>query len=74
MNSIKRISLIAALLAAFLSLPALAQKVETDYDHAVNFSQYHTYSWGRALPPIPFLSSAFARPSIVTCKLKGGSW
>jgi hypothetical protein len=21
--------------------------VETDYDHAANFSQYHTYSWGR---------------------------
>jgi hypothetical protein len=54
MNFIKRISLITALLATFLSLPALAQKVETDYDHAVNFSQYHTYSWGRVHASDPF--------------------
>jgi hypothetical protein len=36
----------AALAAMSFSLPALAQTVETDYDHSVNFSQYHTYSWG----------------------------
>jgi hypothetical protein len=54
MNYVKRISLIMTLLAAFLALPAWAQKVETDYDHAVNFSQYHTYSWGRVHTSDPF--------------------
>jgi hypothetical protein len=47
MNYMKRISLMLTLIAAFLALPAWARKLETDYDHAVNFSQYHTYSWGR---------------------------
>jgi hypothetical protein len=45
MNILKRIS-VTALAAIFFSIPALAQKVETDYDHSANFSQYHTYSWG----------------------------
>jgi hypothetical protein len=42
----QRIVLTAALAIVVLSIPALAQKVETDYDHSVNFTQYHTYSWG----------------------------
>jgi hypothetical protein len=42
----QRISMTAAFAAVLFSIPALAQKVETDYDHSVNFSQYHTYSWG----------------------------
>lgn len=42
----ERIVLAAALAIVVLSIPALAQKVETDYDHSVNFTQYHTYSWG----------------------------
>jgi hypothetical protein len=45
-NILQRISMTAALTAAIFSLPALAQKVQTDYDHSANFSQYHTYSWG----------------------------
>lgn len=28
------------------SIPAMADKVVTDFDHSANFSQYHTYSWG----------------------------
>ena len=43
----QRMSLTVALAVVFFSIPALAQKVETDYDHSANFTQYHTYSWGR---------------------------
>jgi len=46
MNVLRRFLLTAALAAVFLSIPSLAQKVETDYDHSVNFAQVHTYSWG----------------------------
>ncbi len=48
MNYMKRISLIMALIAAFLALPAWAQKVETDYDHAVSFSLPHLFVGTRA--------------------------
>jgi len=44
----------AALAAAFFSVPALAQKVETDYDHSANFSQYRTYSWRHVHATDPF--------------------
>jgi hypothetical protein len=46
MNVLRRFLVTAALAAVFLSIPSLAQKVETDYDHSVNFAQVHTYSWG----------------------------
>jgi hypothetical protein len=45
-NLLQRVSVTAALIAIFVSAPALAQKVETDYDHSVNFTHYHTYCWG----------------------------
>jgi hypothetical protein len=55
MRCLQRISVVAAVLGAvFFSLPSLAQKVETDYDHSVNFSQYHTYSWGHVHSTDPF--------------------
>jgi Domain of unknown function (DUF4136) len=38
---------LAVILIAFVSLPTSAQKVQTDYDHSVGFTQYHTYSWGQ---------------------------
>lgn len=47
MNLLQRVSAAAALTAVFISTPVLAQKVETDYDHSVNFTHYHTYCWGR---------------------------
>ena len=49
----QRIILTAALAIVVLSIPALAQKVETDYDHSVNFTHYHTYSWGHILATDP---------------------
>jgi hypothetical protein len=39
------------LLMGFLLLTsAQAQKVNTDYDHAANFSNYHTYAWSKGTP------------------------
>jgi hypothetical protein len=45
MNTLRKLPMMATLVVLF-SVAALAQKVTTDYDHSVNFSQYHTYSWG----------------------------
>jgi hypothetical protein len=42
MNILRRVSFMLALVVIFFSIPALAQRVETDYDHSVNFNQYHT--------------------------------
>ncbi len=36
------------------SVTAFAGKVQTDYDHTVNFSQYNTYSWGKVQTSNPF--------------------
>jgi len=43
---------VAACVALSLSLltPALAQQVQTDFDHQANFAQYKTYSW-QAIKP-----------------------
>ena len=34
-----------------LAMPAHADKVTSDYDHAVNFSKYHTFMWVREPEP-----------------------
>ena len=47
MPTLKHLARSAALASLFLTLPVLAQKVSTDYNHSTNFSQYHTYSWSR---------------------------
>ena len=54
MNILQRVSVTLALVVISFSIPALAQKVETDYDHSVNFNQYHTYSWGHVRSTDPF--------------------
>jgi Domain of unknown function (DUF4136) len=54
MNILRRVSITLALVVICFSVPALAQKVETDYDHSVNFNQYHTYSWGHVRSTDPF--------------------
>jgi hypothetical protein len=46
-----------ALVAALFSIPVSAQKVVTDYDHSVNFSRYHTYSWGHVSATDPLFES-----------------
>jgi hypothetical protein len=47
MIALRRALLATILGVAILSIPMLAQQVNTDYDHSANFSQYHTYSWGQ---------------------------
>jgi Domain of unknown function (DUF4136) len=54
MKTLQRVFVTLAVAVAFFSIPALAQKVETDYDHSVNFNQYHTYSWGHIHSADPF--------------------
>jgi hypothetical protein len=46
MNVHQRILVTAAFVVAFVSIPARANRVVFDYDHSVNFTHYHTYSWG----------------------------
>lgn len=41
---------LAFLLTSLISATAYAQKVNTDYDKAANFSSYKTYSWGEGTP------------------------
>ena len=57
MNALKRFLVPVAVIASFFSIPASGQKVETDYDHSVNFSQYHTYSWGHVHATDPLFES-----------------
>jgi Domain of unknown function (DUF4136) len=33
---------------------AFADEIKTDYDHGVNFSAFHTYSWGKVTSKNPF--------------------
>jgi hypothetical protein len=56
-NALRRISVTTALVAALFSIPVSAQKVVTDYDHSVNFSRYHTYSWGHVHATDPLFES-----------------
>jgi hypothetical protein len=48
MKALSRITIYGAFLMAFLMAllgSALGQKVQTDFDHQANFSQYKTFSW-----------------------------
>jgi hypothetical protein len=53
---LRRLLAIAAVVFALVlfSFPSMAQNVETDYDHAVDFSQLHTYTWGHVHSDDPF--------------------
>jgi Domain of unknown function (DUF4136) len=39
------------------SVVARGDNVRTDYNHQVNFSQYHTYCWGKVQTTDPFFAS-----------------
>ena len=45
--------LAATFLACTASI-ASADQLKSDYDHGVDFSQYHTYSWGKVTTANPF--------------------
>jgi len=52
-----RVSLAAFLAVLAASAVALAQDVKTDYDHHVNFSQFHTYSFEKVQTTDPLWES-----------------
>ena len=58
----------------FLTLlgSALAQKVETDFDHQANFSQYKTYSWEEIKPANSLWDSRIK--SAVDAQLAAKGW
>jgi len=73
MSTLKRVSIVtAALTAVFFSLPALAQKVVTDYDHSVQFEKYHTYSWGHVHSTDPLFEDRIR--SAVDHELQSKGW
>jgi hypothetical protein len=45
---------LAALLFLGAASAALADNITSDYDHGVDFSKYHTYSWGKVTTANPF--------------------
>jgi len=47
---VKRL-LLSLLLTAMMSIVVMAQSVYVDYDHNLDFSQYHTYAWGQQPNP-----------------------
>jgi Domain of unknown function (DUF4136) len=70
-NALRRILATAALVAAFFSIPASAQKVEADYDHSVNFDKYHTYSWGHVHSTDPLFEDRIRAAVDHELQLKG---
>jgi hypothetical protein len=56
MKRILNLGLAGALLLGS-SIAALGGNVTTDYDHNVNFTQFHTYSWGSVHTSDPFYVS-----------------
>ena len=58
--------------AALAAFPACAQEIHTDYDHSANFSQYHTYSWGRVHTSDPLYEDRIRRD--VDRELQSKGW
>ena len=61
MTKILRSVVLAACSAVFLLPMAFADNVKVDYNHQVNFSEYHTYSWGKIKVSDPLLSARIQR-------------
>ncbi len=49
--------LLAGALLLGSTVAARGDNVRTDYNHSANFSQYHTYSWGKVQTADPFYVS-----------------
>ena len=45
---------LATALLLFTATAASADQLKSDYDHGVDFSKYHTYSWGTVIADNPF--------------------
>src|SRR6202789_3562529 len=62
-----------ALLLGF-SVLAMADNVRTDYNHQTNFSQYHTYSWGKVRRGGRSSGLASSRPCTSSSRPRDGSF
>ena len=71
MKFLYRIAATAALVAATLT-PAFGQRVQTDFDHKKDFSQYKTYSWQEIKPANSLWDSRIK--SAVDAQLKTKGW
>lgn len=67
-----RIGLAAGLLAGLGSVAALAADVHTDFDHNIDFSKYHTYSWGKVTTATPFYQDRIKKA--VDSELQRNGW
>jgi hypothetical protein len=54
------------------SVVAFGDNVRTDYDHQANFSQYHTYSWGKVKAGDPFYVTRIQQA--VNTQLQAKGW
>jgi hypothetical protein len=57
MNSVMNALLTGIVAVLLLPVSGSAQKVETDYDHSANLTQYHTYTWGHVASSDPLFES-----------------
>jgi Domain of unknown function (DUF4136) len=64
--------LLAGALLLGSSVVALGGNVRTDYDHGANFTQYHTYSWGKVQTSIPFYATRIKQA--VDQRLQAKGW
>jgi hypothetical protein len=53
------------------SAVALGDNVRTDYNHQTDFSQYHTYSWGKVTTKIPFYADRIKQEVNLQFQAKG---
>jgi Domain of unknown function (DUF4136) len=70
----KRVQCLGASLVLLLLITgiAFAQDVKTDYDHHVNFDQFHTYSWAKVQTDDPLWQSRITDP--VDKELQSKGW
>src|SRR5271154_3466515 len=54
------------------SVVALGDNVRTDYNHQANFSQYHTYCWGKVKTTDPFYADRIKQA--VNQQLQSKGW
>ena len=47
--------------------------MRTDYNHQVNFSQYHTYCWGKVQTTDPFFASRIHKQLINSSSRRDGN-
>lgn len=70
MRSIFNCVLAAALLVCTANT-ASADQLKSDYDHGVDFSKYHTYSWGTVTTANPFYVERIKRAVNESLQAKG---